>query len=478
MTLLRLPAAGHEPAAAASAADRGPARAFLWLLGFTLVGYACFNKSFAYLGVAPLFIGEVTLLIGLIAAATCRTATLRRVAVLAVPLLAFMAWGAARTLPFVGEHGIDALRDGVLWGYGLFALAVAAVLLDEPQRLRRAVPFLKVYAVCFLVIGPVVMAGNKMLSTDHLGGGGLEAPWAPGVPLVYTKGGDIGVHLALVFGYLTLLGSLPTWLVLVTLPAGGLLMQSSRAAMVVFAAGVLPFFAYRPRHPLLWTLLSALLVGFVLLWASGFVWAPPGEKREFSAENIVVSVKSLFGDKTHEEMVGTKAWRMDWWTDIVNYTIFGEHFLLGKGYGISLADDDGYQVEFDTTPLRSPHNGHLTVLARGGVPGLALWVFANLAWLWVVFGAWLRSHRGDGLAGRQEWARALLWLMVAWGVYLLNASVDVFLEGPMGGVWFWCLFGAGLAAAELSRTHPELLVNVVKSDAAGSGEPAFGPTQT
>jgi hypothetical protein len=36
-----------------------------------------------------------------------------------------------------------------------------------------------------------------------------------------------------------------------------------------------------------------------------------------------------------------------------------------------------------------------------------------------------------------------------WVAFIVNASFDVFLEGPMGGVWFWVLFGFGLAAVRV-----------------------------
>ena len=39
-------------------------------------------------------------------------------------LLAFMVLGAARTVPYLGEYGVDALRDAVLWGYAFFALFI------------------------------------------------------------------------------------------------------------------------------------------------------------------------------------------------------------------------------------------------------------------------------------------------------------------------------------------------------------------
>jgi hypothetical protein len=34
---------------------------------------------------------------------------------------------------------------------------------------------------------------------------------------------------------------------------------------------------------------------------------------------------------------------------------------------------------------------------------------------------------------------------------MVNASFDVFLEGPTGGIWFWSLFGLGIAALEIQR---------------------------
>ncbi len=43
--------------------------------------------------------------------------------------------------------------------------------------------------------------------------------------------------------------------------------------------------------------------------------------------------------------------------------------------------------------LRSPHNGHLTILARTGVPGFALWAGMQLAWAAGVFDAFVRAAK-------------------------------------------------------------------------------------
>ena len=44
-----------------------------------------------------------------------------------------------------------------------------------------------------------------------------------------------------------------------------------------------------------------------------------------------------------------------------------------------------------------------------------------------------------------------LWVLSFWLAFMVNAAFDVFLEGPQGGVWFWCLIGFGIAALEAQR---------------------------
>jgi hypothetical protein len=34
---------------------------------------------------------------------------------------------------------------------------------------------------------------------------------------------------------------------------------------------------------------------------------------------------------------------------------------------------------------------------------------------------------------------------------MVNATFDVYLEGPQGGIWFWCVFGFGIALMEVQR---------------------------
>ena len=73
-------------------------RYFIWLC-LVLLGYALGGRGFAYWGVNPLFVGEVSLLIGLFI--LVRSNVMGRVLRIRafIPLMMFMAWGAICTIP-------------------------------------------------------------------------------------------------------------------------------------------------------------------------------------------------------------------------------------------------------------------------------------------------------------------------------------------------------------------------------------------
>ena len=111
---------------------------------------------------------------------------------------------------------------------------------------------------------------------------------------------------------------------------------------------------------------------------------------------------------------------------------------LGKGYGVNLAATNDYD---DGTGNRSSHNAHLTILARSGVPGLVLWVLL----LGVVAASLVHGYFQAQAAKQDVLAKLNVWVLAYWLAYLVNASFDVYLEGPQGGIWFWCLTGFAIA---------------------------------
>jgi O-antigen ligase len=139
-------------------------------------------------------------------------------------------------------------------------------------------------------------------------------------------------------------------------------------------------------------------------------------------------------------------WRLLWWAKIVNYTIGGDYRWMGKGYGINLATDDGFQVSDDDS-LRSPHNATMTILARSGVIGLLLWLTLLGTWFAYMTRALLRALRHR----ERQWYALFAFLIAYLLALLVNGTFDVYLEGPAGGIWFWVVLGCGIAADMIYR---------------------------
>jgi O-antigen ligase len=187
-------------------------------------------------------------------------------------------------------------------------------------------------------------------------------------------------------------------------------------------------------------LLAGATAAFVATaWLGSGVAIQIREDRVINPDQIVQNLSSI-GGAEGTSLEGTRQWRLLWWKAIVDYTVHGPHFWTGKGFGLNLTVADGIEPDPDIR-IRNPHNGHLTVLARMGVPGLVLWVALQLAFAWSLLVAFIRARRD----GQQTRAALIAWVLAYWSAFLVNASFDVYLEGPQGGIWFWCVFAYGLA---------------------------------
>jgi len=160
----------------------------------------------------------------------------------------------------------------------------------------------------------------------------------------------------------------------------------------------------------------------------------------------------MASDSGADGLDSTKEWRMNWWRDIVNYTVYGRYRWTGKGFGVNLAEDDNYQVLRDNS-LRAPHNAHMDILAREGVTGVIIWVALQLAYIAGLVLEYTRAKMNRD----SRWQAVFLFLICYWLAFIINASFDVYFEGPMGAVWFWVVFGFGAAAIQLHKRRPEIL---------------------
>lgn len=425
--------------------DRARQSYFGIFLLFILGGYALFGRGFAYIGVPPVFIGEIGLFFAVLTLLYRFHSGLLRSAVSWLIGL-FMLWGAICTLPYLGEHGIDALRDGVVWGYAIYALAVATVLIRF-RVIEKAVELYGRGLPVFLLLAPVILAVFWSAEESI-----PRWPWGPdgGVGIVHVKAGDIAVHYAGIAAFVVL-GLAPSlmktrWMVLWLVGVAPVIFLS-RGAFLTVALVLLLLALLRPtRHYS--ALVAIALLGLGLFYLTGVEIDPGLESgRVISVGQFFENLGSIFfpSEGASQGLQGTRTWRELWWNRIVDYTVFGEFFWTGKGFGINLADADGFQIDGN---LRSPHNIHLTVLARAGVPGLLVWAALNIA-----FGfALLRNFIRDRRLNRVRLAHMELWTLLYWLAFLVNGTFDVFLEGPQGGIWFWSVVGFGLA---LILTHRE-----------------------
>jgi hypothetical protein len=422
-------------------------RYLLLLLG-VLLGYAFIGKGFAYLGLPPVYVGEMVLLAGFII--FLRTSCL--IAALAtwpsLLLAAAMAWVMLRTLPFVDMHGFDALRDSVVIMYGCFAFIIIALLLEDAHRINTVVRWYGGFSNIYVLTIPFIFAFNHFM-TDHI-------PHVPGtaVPLIFIAPSEVAVHLggAAVFAIVGFRKATPLWITFL-IAALAIVCALTRGGMLAFAVPI-TFAALmlgKMRE------MATVLVAGLAIFAAAYVLEPTftdyrevanSIERPTSTRQIVNNIASVVGEG-QEQTEGTKRWRVDWWNVIVNNTVYGPYFWTGRGFGLNLAEADGFGAIRLGHPLRSPHNVHMTILARAGMPGLALWWVLLASWFVMMMRAMWIARR----CGQTDWAALFLFIACYAMAIVINATFDVTLEAPMQGVWFWCLIGLGIGSVMVYRAQ-------------------------
>jgi len=426
----------------------------LWVnaLCIALLGYAVMGRGFAYLGIPPMFVGELLLFVGLACLLVCG----RWWVILKTPqmtaLTVLCCWCAIRTIPFIKPYGMDAMRDAIIWGYSLFAFTLAGVIICQPQLLVLIVNKYKYFVKIFLISVPFLWIAFQFFHEDF-----IRWPWASDIPILYLKAGDLQVHLGGIIGFWAgeVAGSTATiWFIPMFINAA-MLGPVNRGGMMAFISSLGVSMIFKPLNRWAWSFIIIAVFGISVLLATGLSFNIPGSQRPISAEQLIGNFISIFGGGKQgdlEELQGTKQWRMDFWKAIIDDTVYGPYFWKGKGFGVNLVSEYGFNIDAEET-VRAPHNGHMTMLARSGVPGATLWAIVHASWALGMVDGYIRSF----FAGRKRWAGLFMWLLIYWLCVVINCSFDPYIEGPMGGVWLWCIYGMGVAAMYLRRREPNLL---------------------
>lgn len=415
-----------------------PGDRFLRVFFCLLLGYACFGKGFAYLGYPPFFVGELVLLFGLIVLIRSKCLLATTASLPSLVMLALMGLVGVRALYDFPRYHFDALRDSVVALYGLFALIVAALIIEKPSRVAQIIGFYRWFAAGYVIIPPLAMAFGSSAAS--------RLPGWPGsnFPLVSLRAGELAIHLAGAAVF-TLLGFRRAgWLWNVMLVVGvAVVFALNRGGTLAFVIPVTVaiLFSGNLRQVRRWGLI-AVLIGAVALLAGIKVNVEGG--RDIDVAQLAANMTSIVGGSNKGNLSGTKEWRLEWWRTIVGYTFDGDLFWTGRGFGPNLAVTDGFTLgrQPGEAPLRSPHSIHMTFLARTGVPGLCLWLTLLAVWFATMFRNALVAWRHDPL-----WGRFFVFIACYALAALVDASFDVAIEGPMVGIWFWSLIGIGLGAS-------------------------------
>ena len=415
---------------------------YFFFLCIVLAGYAMAGKGFAYVGIPPLLIGELTMALGLLAIFRSRCAIAMMANLPSIILAILLCMVVLKAVPAVRTYGINAIRDSVIILYGLYAFTIIALLIEKPVRLRWMIQRYSGFAwlYCFLA-APVVYI--LPLAGDYL------PTWpTSGVTIINVRLGEAAVHLSgiAIFALLGMRKVSLFWTLILILSI--VLISPSRGAMLACVVPIIAAAILSGNIVRFVPYVLGVVVLFFLAFAADLNIEISGG-RQVGPRQLIDNIESIFGSSSAANLDGTKEWRLRWWKTIIDYTFYGPYFWTGKGFGMGLAEADGFVVGLETGGpiVRSPHNAQFTILARMGVPGLVLWLALLLSWFSMMYHNILVAQKRKDL----WWANVFIWIACYCGSVVIDAAFDVAIEGPMLGIWFWSIFGFGIGASLIFR---------------------------
>ena len=408
-----------------------------YLAAITIVG-----KGPTYIGVPPVYWGEVTMVVALlfIAPQIRGTKLLDNTRYLTIAIVAFMAVGAALTITSFPKWHINALRDAAIWYYALFYF-VGLGLASQKAIGDRVWGVLRVCWIISLI----------WHTTDILSGGAISrsGPIVPGRgnPLFGNSVHEAGQNMAL--GALVVLCTS-------TLRKKPILI---RAGLTCVAMGGLALFAAQGGRGMRVGIASGALLVMLLSLAPNSM--PHFDTRLLKLAAVAIPLLAVvalampdrflkvanldrFAEADPAKAEGTAEWRLIWWSRIYEQ-VMKRNPAFGLGFGESLhVYHPLLESSEDEFVIRSPHNFNVTIFARMGIVGVLLWATILFLGIGSLFArVWKGSINGTSYtaARRDELTFWILMLVCT----VVNSSFGVLMEGPVLGIWFWFALGFALA---------------------------------
>ena len=339
---------------------------------------------------------------------------------------------------------IDLIRDSFIFQYGWF-IFILFLFKEKLEIIWKTLFFIYKWFPFVALLNFILQYFVPFFET--------VAPFG-GIPILLYKNGDMGVQLLI--STLLLLYSFENktlkWRVLLSLVIALdflILASYSRSGIVAFLASMLCFIYFnkdiqlQSRVRLLIKYLPVILLIVTPIYINIKV-AENFQGRAVGLEQIKNNFSSIVGGTTDATSENNVVWRLVWWAKIIDYSFSSPNFFIGKGLGMNLATDDDIITLDDS--LRSPHNFHLNIMSRFGVLLFIIWMYFLIQLLKPLFKKQLQGKR------------LLIGCILL--AFLLNASFDVFLEGPMGAFPFWTWLGLYL----LTEDQESLVEPITKTN--------------
>ena len=330
---------------------------------------------------------------------------------------------------------LDLIRDSFIFQYGWFVF-ILFLFKEKLDIIWQTLFFIYKWLPFVALLNFILQYFVPFFET--------VAPFA-GIPILLYKNGDMGVQLLISTLLLLYCFENKTlkWRVLLSLVIALdflILASYSRSGIVAFLASMLCFIYFnkdiqlQSRVRLLIKYLPIILLVVTPIYINIKV-TENFQGRAVGLEQIKNNFSSIVGGTTDATSENNVVWRLVWWAKIIDYSFSSPNFFIGKGLGMNLATDDDIITLDDS--LRSPHNFHLNIMSRFGVLIFMIWMYFLIQLLKPLFKKQLQGKR------------LLIGCILL--AFLLNASFDVFLEGPMGAFPFWTWLGLYLLTEDQER---------------------------
>ncbi len=404
----------------------------------TIMLYAFFNKGIAYS-----YLAELVLFTGIILIFLNRKKIEFYTENKQVILLGLISISFIYVIFYLFKYNaFNVFRDSLAFQYGWFAIIIF-FLKEEREffwetliKIYKWIPlvlFLNffLFYYIFLNLPPINIFGGQ-----HL--------------LLY-KNGDKSLQLLIctIFMILFLDKYSKSWLIfnsILIILNLLILLAFTRSGSVAYLVGIFCFFFFSKSSLITDNLRKVFKYIPILLIIVFGVFAAieidgDAQGRTISLTQITDNFSSIVSSDIDGSLTDNKVWRLVWWAKLLNESFTFKHFFTGKGLGMSLAGNDLTSVDEN---LRSPHNFHLTIIARFGYIVFFIWIY----WLYLLFNPLFKKQLSDKMLG-------LTCILLA---FIINGSFDVFFEGPMGAFPFWTLVGL-LLVEEYYNYNPKEIPN-------------------